>query len=94
MGDRYRVVWLGLPIFLSGLVLGRLFPLGLRLCDEAEIPWAWALKGSASVLGSIAAILIAMVVGFSWVLWIAAGLYATAALAARRWTAGPGGSVA
>ena len=90
----YRVVWLGLPIFLSGLVLGRLFPLGLRLCDEAEIPWAWALNGSASVLGSIAAILIAMVVGFSWVLWIAAGLYATAALAARRWTAGPGGSVA
>ena len=81
----YRVVWLGLPIFLSGLVLGRMFPLGLRLCDEAEIAWAWALNGSASVLGSIAAILIAMVAGFSWVLWIAAGLYACAALASRRW---------
>ena len=81
----YRVVWLGLPIFLSGLVLGRLFPLGLRLCDEAEIAWAWALNGSASVLGSIAAILIAMVAGFSWVLWIAAALYATAALTSRWW---------
>ena len=86
----YRVIWLGLPIFLTGLVLGRLFPLGLRLCEEAEIPWAWALNGSASVLGSIAAILIAMGVGFSWVLWITAGLYATATLASRRWTAGSG----
>jgi hypothetical protein len=77
-----RVLWLAAPLFALGILLGRLFPLGLRKLSETQIPWAWALNGSASVLGSIIAVLLAMQVGFSAVLWIAAGFYGLAALSA------------
>jgi hypothetical protein len=77
-----RVVWLTIPLFGLGMFLGRLFPLGLRKLAEAQIPWAWALNGSASVLGSILAVLFAMQIGFAAVLWIAVGCYALAAASA------------
>jgi hypothetical protein len=77
-----RVVWLTIPLFGLGMLLGRLFPLGLRKLGETQIPWAWALNGSASVLGSILAVLVAMQIGFAAVLWIAVGCYALAAASA------------
>jgi hypothetical protein len=73
-----RIVWMSVPLFILGLMLGRLFPLGLRRLDENEIPWAWALNGSASVLGSIVAVLLAMQFGFSAVLWLSVVLYVIA----------------
>ncbi|MBN2209526.1 MAG: hypothetical protein JW759_09555 [Candidatus Coatesbacteria bacterium] len=51
-----------------GLAMGRLFPLGIKSLSgggEFLIPWAWALNGLTSVLGSILAIMIGMWVGFS-----------------------------
>ena len=81
----YRIAWLAAPIFLTGTVLGRLFPMGFKLCTEPETAWAWALNGSASVLGSIIAILFAMLWGFSSVLWIAALCYAISSVASVRW---------
>jgi predicted membrane-bound spermidine synthase len=77
-----RLVWLALPLFGIGTLLGRLFPLGLRKLSETEVPWAWALNGSASVLGSIVAVLLAMQIGFAGVLWMAVGFYALAAASA------------
>jgi len=77
-----RIVWLVAPLFGLGMLLGQLFPLGLRRLSEAEMPWAWALNGSASVLGSIIAVVIAMQVGFAAVLWVAVGFYALAAVSA------------
>lgn len=70
-----RILWLSLPVTGLGILLGRLFPLGLRLLDQSKIPWAWALNGSASVLGSVLAVLVAVEAGFSIVLWLVVGLY-------------------
>ncbi|MGI8783078.1 MAG: hypothetical protein ACR2L2_05450 [Acidobacteriota bacterium] len=80
----FRVAWLAAPIFLLGSFLGRLFPLGLRRVDATTLPWAWALNGAASVLGSVIAVLIAMQAGFSAVLWTAAALYLAARLSLLR----------
>ena len=79
-----RIVWLVLPLFFLGMFLGQLFPLGLRKLNELHLPWAWALNGSASVLGSILAVIFAMQFGFTAVLWIAVGFYGLAAISALR----------
>ncbi|HVT44607.1 MAG TPA: SAM-dependent methyltransferase [Thermoanaerobaculia bacterium] len=63
------------------LVMGMPFPLGLRDLsrhDPAAIPWAWAINGTASVLSSICATLLAIHFGFSTVIVAAAVLYAVA----------------
>ena len=78
-----RMIWLSAPLFVLGLMLGRLFPLGLRRLSENQVPWAWALNGSASVLGSILAVLLAMQIGFSAVLWLAVLLYVVAGISMR-----------
>jgi hypothetical protein len=66
-----------------GFALGMPFPLGLRHAGSSApriIPWAWGLNAVASVVGSVAAIILATVVGFTGVFLIAAGIYVTAAL--------------
>jgi predicted membrane-bound spermidine synthase len=79
-----RFVWIVIPLFGLGMLLGQWFPIGLRKVGELQVPWAWALNGSASVLGSILAVVFAMQVGFAAVLWIAVAFYALAAAAAFR----------
>ncbi|MCP4599426.1 MAG: hypothetical protein GY847_02635 [Proteobacteria bacterium] len=80
---------LGAPISVRQLIVGLLvgvlavpmsipFPLSLRKLGQmgpAVVPRAWGINGSASVLGSILCIFIAMWIGFKAVLIIAAGLY-------------------
>ncbi len=66
--------------------MGMPFPLGLRrlaAVDEAAIPWAWGINGTASVLSSMLATLVAVHFGFSVLVAIAAGLYAVAATGLR-----------
>jgi len=79
-----------------GVLLGMPFPLGLRLVGtEAStlIPWAWAVNGFFTVIGSVGAIILAMVLGLTAVFIIAAVCYAAALIAIRRarsadeWTA-------
>lgn len=68
-------------------VMGMPFPLGLRrlaVSDAAAIPWAWGINGTASVLSSMLATLVAVHFGFSALVALAAGLYAVAALPSRR----------
>jgi hypothetical protein len=71
-------------------LMGLPFPLGLsRLAAvaPASIPWAWGINGCASVLSALLAALLAVHLGFSAVLMMAAGLYVLAVLV---WPAGTG----
>jgi hypothetical protein len=64
-----------------GFVMGMPMPLGigwLRQTSPAVIPWAWGVNGSASVLGSILTMMIAVNFGFNQALIVAIGLYITA----------------
>ena len=68
-------------------VMGMPFPLGLRRlasADAAAIPWAWGINGTASVLSSMLATLVAVHFGFSVLVAFAAALYVLAALGVRR----------
>jgi hypothetical protein len=41
-------------------------------------PWAWAINGGASVISAVVAVLLALSLGFTWVLWTGSALYALA----------------
>ena len=58
-----------------GFFMGFPFPLGIRMLKKEIIPWAWAVNGSASVLSSILAILIALFTGYNFVLFLGGLLY-------------------
>jgi spermidine synthase len=60
------------------LALGLPFPLGLARAGSAGggfLPWAWGLNGAFSVVATPLANLVAVQLGFSWVLMAAACLY-------------------
>ncbi len=62
--------------------MGMPFPIGLnRVADSAPdfIPWAWGINGFASVMSASLATLLAIEFGFSMVVLLALGFYATAA---------------
>jgi len=70
-----------------GLALGMPMPTGIRLLGERGpelVPWAWGVNGAASVLGSVAAVALAMLWGFDRTLLTAAALYVAAALLVAR----------
>jgi hypothetical protein len=59
-------------------VMGMPFPLGIRLLTgtaEAEIPWAWGINGCLSVVSTLLATVIAVEMGFAWVMILAALAY-------------------
>ncbi len=63
------------------LPMGMPFPTGLRLVSEKSahsVPWMWGVNGGATVLGSILAIFLAMQIGFTAVLTLAAVGYCVA----------------
>ena len=71
-------------LFPLGLVLGMFFPLGIRVVEEVDrrlVPWAWAVNGCATVIGTVLAAMLGMTVGFTIVTIAAAGLYVAGALA-------------
>ena len=61
-----------------GLALGTAFPSGIRIvrsrCPDL-LPWCWAVNGFLSVFASLFAIVLAMVIGFTNVIYVAAGIY-------------------
>lgn len=72
---------------LPSLLMGTLMPAGLeRLRDGRAgfIPWAWGINGCTSVLGSVIAILLALVHGFSVALAAGAACYLVAFVLALR----------
>jgi spermidine synthase len=59
-------------------LMGFPFPLGIRTLsagNKEQIPWAWGINGSFSVISSAAAAIIAVELGFSWVIVIASAAY-------------------
>lgn len=65
-------------------VMGTFLPIGLRVLDEhapSLIPWAWAVNGVTSVVGSILCIVLAMIWGFRAVNLLALGIYTIGAMA-------------
>ncbi len=61
-----------------GFLMGMPFPTGLTLLEHAmpsAVRWAWAVNAAASVLGSAAAMFLAIYLGLSATLLIGAGLY-------------------
>jgi hypothetical protein len=67
-----------------GFLMGMPFPSGLRLVETVE--WAWALNASASVLGSVMAMVIAIHFGLTVSLECAAAAYLMAVFLSRKWT--------
>ena len=76
-----------------GLLMGMLFPSGIQLLrsrDEVFVPWAWGINGSASVMGTLLSLFLAIKVGFSLLLLLSVGVYLCAAAAAVRAARGSG----
>jgi hypothetical protein len=62
-------------------LMGVPFPVGIRAAgarDPRLIPWAWAANGCASVVGSVSAVLGAMMTGFTAMLLVAGAVYVVA----------------
>jgi len=58
-----------------GFFMGFPMAIVIRTLDKKLIPIAWAVNGCASVLGSLTAILLAIFIGYSAVLYITAFIY-------------------
>jgi len=72
-------------LFPLGFVMGTPFPLGMRLLPEAAtplVPWAWAINGWMSVVGSLVTVMVARLWGYPHAFGLALGAYAVALLAA------------
>ena len=73
-----RLVLAVLVLTPAAVVMGMPFPLGLRLLNQlnsAEVPWAWGINGCLSVVGAGMATLIAVELGYSLLLVLAACAY-------------------
>ena len=89
-GLAIRVMVAFLVLAPLGVTLGMFMPLGLgavsELTDHGEqyVAWGWAVNGFASVIGSVATTIIAMIFGFNVVLALSVVVYLVALAALRR----------
>src|SRR5204863_270835 len=70
-----------------GLVMGMPMPIGVRVLNREApslIPWAWGVNGAASVMGSAAALAVALLAGFNQAMLMGAALYLLALACQRR----------
>jgi len=73
-----RIIVSAILVGLPATIMGVAFPLGLstiRRVSEVAVPWAWAVNGASSVVGSVAVIIVAMGLGFSSAMVIASLMY-------------------
>jgi hypothetical protein len=73
-----KIVFSLLLIAPAALVMGMPFTLGIRLLTgtaDQEIPWAWGINGCLSVVSTVLATVIALELGFVWVMILAAFVY-------------------
>ena len=80
----YRISIALLLVAPLGLVLGMPFPLGLRIAmqrSSALGAWAWGGNGFFTVIGTVLALMLGMMVGFRSVLLLACGCYLLGLLA-------------
>lgn len=79
LGIVWRIAIALLLVAPLGFVLGMPFPLGLRLAmqrSSALGSWAWGVNGFFTVIGTILALMLGMMIGFRMVLLLACGCYA------------------
>ncbi|WP_412757228.1 hypothetical protein [Legionella bozemanae] len=73
-----KLMLIVLILFPLGLCMGIALPSGMRLAryqNTKSIPWFWALNCAFSVLGSIIAMAMSMIFGYSITLILASGMY-------------------
>ena len=78
-----RAVVAGVLLFPLAFFMGMPFPTGLRVAARSSpevVPWAIGINGCASVIASIATIILAMGIGFSAVIGISMVIYGLALL--------------
>jgi len=71
----------------AGVLMGFMFPTGMRLCtriDSRITPWLWALNGAAGVLASGAVVLVSIDTSLNHSLWVGAVAYALLAVVGPR----------
>jgi len=77
-GMAWRILIALLLVAPLGFVLGMPFPLGLRLAmqrSSALGSWAWGVNGFFTVIGTILALMLGMMIGFRMVLLLACACY-------------------
>lgn len=73
------------------VLMGMPMPIGIRLLARNApeiIPWAWGVNGATSVMGSVGALVIAILTGFNQALVVGAALYLVAVFFVARPRAG------
>ena len=76
-----RFLYTVLLVIPLGFFMGMPFPKGIAAVKEKRgeiIPWVWAINGCASVIGSIAAVIISIHLGFLVVIALSAVMYVLA----------------
>jgi predicted membrane-bound spermidine synthase len=97
-GLPFRITIALLLVAPLGFVLGMPFPLGLRLAmqrSSALGSWAWGVNGFFTVIGTVLALMLGMMIGFRMVLLLACACYLGGLLATTRLSSGrtEGGAV-
>jgi predicted membrane-bound spermidine synthase len=78
-----RILVAGGMLFPLGLLMGTLFPLGMRLASArspALTPWLWGVNGATSVCASVLAVVIALSWSISTAFWTGVACYAMASV--------------
>lgn len=68
--------------------MGLPFPIGLSHVSKIsppEIPWAWGINGCVSVISTALATIVAVEMGFTWVMWVAALAYCLPLIVVMKW---------
>jgi len=73
-----RIFVAALLLVPAGFMLGFCFPLGMLRFGDDRKAWFWALNGAAGVLASVASLALFMVLGFTRVAYVGAGVYVLA----------------
>jgi len=84
LGIFWRIAISLLLVAPLGFVLGMPFPLGLRLAmrrSSALGSWAWGVNGFFTVIGTVLALMLGMMIGFRMVLLLASACYVGGLLA-------------
>ncbi len=91
LAREFRIVIAVVLMAPLAMVMGMPMPIGIRILARNApeiIPWAWGVNGATSVMGSVAALVIAILSGFNQALLIGAGLYLIAMFLMTRRQAG------
>lgn len=85
-----RIILSVVLIMPAGILMGIPFPLGISLVGSSApgfIPWAWAVNGCFSVIAPILAVMLALSIGYQFILFAGAAAYLSAFWLIRKdWT--------